>query len=259
MSLSSYVALTIPAGTEKTIAATGNFVSCLEASHGEFKLATDHGAPSLFAQGLTFYPAAPFGFVRVVNTSSLVPLEVTILVGFGRLDDRRQVSTTPGGLYPITLAEVRERAYRSQHFFQGGGVPAGEDGYLQLWNPAASGVIAVISEVLVHCDVGGKMPGFAYGTALSTLWKETASVYLGDPIATGSIELRQQASGAGAVSPSSADQHVFSIRVNSNVTERIRFRQPLLLPPGVGLVVGSPSTGPLELSLMCDVLELPAT
>lgn len=254
--LSSYQALTVPAGTERTIAASGEFVTCLEASHGEFRVAVDQGSSGLFAQGLTWYPGRPFAFLRVINTSSLSPLTITVLVGFGRLEDRRLVTTTPGGLYPVTLDDVRERAFRSQHFFQGGGVPAGQVGYLQLWNPVGSGVVAAISEVLVHSDVGGKLAGFAYGTALATLWKNTCSVYLEDPIATGSIELRQE-DFAAPLAPGAA-QHVFSVRVNSNVTERVVFRQPLLLPEGVGLTVSGPAVGPCEISLMSDILELAA-
>lgn len=257
MSLTGFRDFTVPAGDERALNVAGDFITCLRASHAEFELGVDHESTGLYAQGLTYYPDRRFGLVRVRNLDSLVPLELDLLIGDGRIDDRRGIGADPEGVEPTTITEVAGVAFRTHHFFQGGGVPAGELGYLQLWNPAGSGVIAAIRQVYMHTNVAGRFAGFAHGTALTTLWKSNASCLLGDPIATGAVQLRQESS-VGGVSPSGTDQTIFSVSLLANTTEHMEFKTPLLIPAGVGLVIGHNLAGPLEMSFGADVLEIPA-
>lgn len=243
--------LVIPAGEERYIDAVGDFVFGYQADHEAFDLAVDSGGYTLFAQALTYYPDQRFAVVRVRNRSTLAALTVTLLIGLGRIEDHRQVSSTPGGFIPETVEGLRAIGFRAQRGFT---AAAGDRIHVQLWNPPGSGVLGVVKRIYVHGDVGGQIAVFEHASALATDHQNSRSVYFGDPV--GSLSWRSQNQPA-KINPASG-VYLISLRVLPGGFLDLGFDVPLFIPEGWGLVFRTEEVGPLEFSVGGALLELPA-
>ena len=113
---------------------------------------------------------------------------------------------------------------------RGSGPVAGERPHVQLLNPAGSGKRGVLTKIHLSSDVAEPISLRRYNTALTGA---------GTPInknglaGTGALQLRDQ------TNPILLGSFIFNIRTQALVQQPLTFGEwPLILPPGVGLVIG---------------------
>lgn len=238
--------LTLAAGEVVHLATAGAFITILEGTLRALLVGFD-GPPALELEpGLTYRPDRPFRVLSLENPGS-VPTTVELVIGGGQLEDRRQISSAADSYEPVTLADARAKGYRTTTTLT---PTAGQYMHLQLWNPASSGVLAVIRQLVLWSDTAGRITCRFHASALATLSNEIRSVYAGD--ADGSVQLRNESSaslvGSGAA--------VLQVELVANTTVVVPLPTPLILPESQGLVVQR-ATVTASLGMSPDVLEIP--
>lgn len=233
--------LTVPAGGRDVIEFPGAYVACITSSLSAFRLSTDDGPSSEFRQGFTVRGA----FERVVvENPSAVPLTVTLAVGDGAFEDRRLISAAPDSVDPVTLEDIRGRA------FLGLADPAaavGQFSYAQVRNPAGSGKIALVKRLMITATAAAQFY-CRTGAALATMRGVTTPAYLGG--ASGVVEMRQETTAADLGTGT-----FFIGSVQTSDLLDIAPKTPWVIPAGAGLIVFPAATN-VGVVLNAEILEI---
>ena len=92
------ITITLAPGTSQDINVTGEFVSCVKSTEGDFLLSVDSGKPSYFAEGMTFRcpPGESFRQLNVTNNDPIANGQFFLAYGYGEVIDLRSAPRAPG-------------------------------------------------------------------------------------------------------------------------------------------------------------------
>lgn len=175
------------------------------------------GLNALFKQIKLSWVAQPGKKVRIMYSTGdrVVPTNSTTVNGY--------VNTVDGGL-SRTLAGI---------VFLGNSnlaAVAGQYSHVQLWNPATSQVSLYVEALSLSSAVAGAIGVGKNVTALPTAGQISMNKYLGGAVAAGLLKITNNA----------VQQYVpgfgLSYTLAAGIAQVINFREPIVVPPGNGLV-----------------------
>lgn len=177
-------------------------------------------------QGMTFQRR--FGRVDVYNEDAVLTIAGELIVGEGQFEDGRvqgEVSVIDGG----RLRSLGASAYTG-YLSNSGGV--GTYGYVQLFNPAGSGVNAYVQSICAWStdQAGGLLRIASYDTQL-TDYVGVPNKRMGGAASAVRMCYGSDAAGLGTTLQYFSFERVYEER-------RRDYREPLLLVPGKGILVG---------------------
>jgi len=175
-------------------------------------------------------PREGFSWLRLTSATAQT---VTFYVGRGRVGKFRisgEVSVISGEL-TRTLGGV------AFAFAAGTGPVAGQYSHVQLWNPVGSGKRIVVSSIVGHGNPANNMQVRTHSVALATL--------VGNPIS-------KLAGGAGSVMEVRTENNAAALGgtllgffVNGSNSFQLPLVEPIVLPPGRGVIVAGTTVNAL--------------
>jgi len=228
----------VPVGGAHPIRYPGNYVRYRAATASQdfpeilVKADTGDQVRLLPGQGMTF--GRRFGNLDVYNEDAVATITGELVVGEGAFEDNRvqgQVSVIDGGRVR-TLGGNAFIVYGSNS----GGV--GKYGYVQLKNPAGSGLNCFVQNVgMASVDqAGGLLRLAAYDTSLTPFGSSPPSKKIGATASTMEFNYGEDASGFGTTILYMPFERVSEFKLQD-------FREPLMLEPGKGILAGVLATG----------------
>lgn len=229
------------AATSQPIKISGNTVFIdQKASSGFCQLVFEDQYPTRPC-AITVFPGfvarVPFTQITVLNEAQAAGTVMRVVYG----TDIDFVPTTSAGVVIVNTVPVltidsrKTRTIAGQAFMGVGGAgPTGAQySHVQLFNPAASTIRAIVEQILVTSDVAGAIELYRWDTVLTSLISQAPNKYMGAP-APSICELRSQLAGALlGTGPAFCVE-----RVQANITApAILFSEPIVLTPGHGLLV----------------------
>lgn len=217
------------AGETKTFHINGGYLEILEAQYPvDVMLMDKAGAQLSIMRGseASFFSRPQEGF-NTIQIMSPQAQTVRVFVGSGDAGTRRTagvVSVVDGGK-ARTLAGV---AFMGNVSFAG---VASQYSHVQLWNPAVSGRNLVVGQIQCNGVVAQGVSLRAHNAALAALFSVPPSKRIG---AAASVAEFRTASASGYI-PAGADVVAFSIQASATV--QYKPTEPIVIPPGQGLVL----------------------
>ncbi|WP_427306605.1 hypothetical protein [Cupriavidus sp. H39] len=243
--------LNIPAGGAQAIDVAGDRVQFLSATD---PFAQIEIRPN-FAQGnISLRPGQGFRFSEqvtrwVVFNRSTVALSGYLLIGSGDFFDQR-ISGDVNVLDNSKSRTLSGDAFLAYIYL----LPAaGESAHTQVWNPAGSGVRAVIRQFSASSAVAGAITLASHTSPLSTLSPQgnPKSRYLTVGRAT-KLESRVQSSAALIA----ATNNIYATQIAAGGKASEVFTSPLILDPGVGMIVRLEGAAGAAVTVNAEVEEV---
>lgn len=238
---------TIPAGEPSIFDVAGGSLACIEANLPDFQIRFDNDPEATFRVGFEYTPPEAFKRFQVRNTRA-VPLTVTFTVAEGQFRDRRQVSSAPQSFLPVTLDDVATTGYRAFATRNNGVSLPG----VAFVNPAGSGITAIVRQATISTTVAG-LVSVGYDPwsnfELEAVARNSQSVVAADPATAGGLNVYEL---DDLFPGTEAGQY----QLLANTSFLIPFPAPLVLNPGIGLVVGGVNASRVRATI--DHIEVPA-
>lgn len=218
----------VPASGEVEIPLGGTYVGCLESTQEDFQIRLDDGPLNHFSRGLQVQTAGGriFRTVTVKNLSASAALTVTIAIGSGDIRDSR-LSFVGGETVPV----LETRPGTAFYGYQGLAAVAATYNYVQLLNPAASGVSVEIDRIWCGCQTQALDFWLRrYDTALANTDGYEWPKEEGGATAAAELRYEKSASSWGSVRGSIVSRAAMATEIWIPV-------EPLILGEGEGLVL----------------------
>ncbi|WP_322005229.1 hypothetical protein [Paraburkholderia tropica] len=165
----------------------------------------------------------------LVNALGQADISGTVIVGDGRVDD----NTLQGVVQVVDGGKARTLAGSAfMGAVQSTGA-AGHTGDCQLWNPAGSGIRAVVEQIMLQSGTTGACGIGTTLAAYATVNGGAAAKKIGG--GTSVCQLNNQTNGAVG-----ASQQFTVVGVTAGQTTVIKLNEPIVIPPGFGLSMWSP-------------------
>lgn len=238
---------TIGAGEPSIFDMEGGSLACIAADLPDFQIRFDGDAEATFRVGFEYTP--PNGFKRFeVRNTRAVPLTVTFTVAEGQFRDRRQISSAPQSFLPVTLDDVATTGYRAFATRNNAVTLPG----VAFVNPPTSGITAIVRQATISTTVAGLV---SLGYDLWSIFefelvdRNSQSVVASDPITVGGLNVYEMDDLFPGVE---AGQY----QLLANTSFLIPFPAPLVINPGIGLVIGGVNASRVRATI--DHIEVPA-
>lgn len=220
--------LNLAVGFAQPVNQVGNYVYYKAGSAGgadpSIKVKTDLGDEYILMPGQGFrLDNRTFTNLQITNAGAVATIIGSLLIADGGFFDNRvtgSVEVIDGGKNR-TLAQV---AFIGQYSLAPG---AGLRAVVTLWNPAASGKNLIVNQVSCNCAAADSMSVASTQTQQTIIANGTAKK-LGAPGAAGQIQ-------GAAVAAATTIATLGSLQ-NGQI---YRFTEPVIVPPGWGIVVSS--------------------
>lgn len=183
-----------------------------------------------------------FDAVEVENGSQAQA--VTVQIAGGGVGSDRVI----GEVSVIDGSRADTEAGKAFCFYSSGQGAVGERPHVQILNPAGSGKVVTIKEVVVSADVAGNISMFEYSTPLPTLVQKSKSKKAGNP--DGSTECRSHKTGT-FIGP----QNHGTTFVAASGDSKFSFGEPLVLSEGRGFGFSLSTLGTSILTVSAQGME----
>ncbi len=164
----------------------------------------------------------------IANAIGQAQITGTIVIGNGRIDD----NTLQGVVQVVDGGKSRTLAGLS---FMGAGLAsavAAQESTVELWNPAASGKRVVVESVAVQSTTGATQ----IGIGIASVSQGALAAYGGSKLAGGANSQAQIYQGNTATTATLVEPQFGVIGVAASATYEKKFNEPVVLPPGYGLI-----------------------
>lgn len=167
-----------------------------------------------------------FDRIDIVNGANAQTVKVIIGRGEGGVDRiMGEVSVIDGG-------KARTIAGSAYSGYAGCAAAAANYPHVQLWNPVGSGKNVFLESFLVSCSSAALVTAGTYGVALANVITPASSKKYGGPA---SVAVQQYQNNAAMISGNLLMGQ--QLQASQNLT--INFREPVVLVPGSGMVIGA--------------------
>jgi hypothetical protein len=224
---------TVAAQSRLTIAADRTGLAVLESNLASFTLQFDDGAEHVARQGFEFRPDGGYRKVTIINDNA-VALTATLMLFNGSFIDRRLLSNRPQGLSPATVQDIADQAFIASATVD----PAsGEYGWMQLWNPANSGRLAIVHKLILSTDTAMNIRVGLHGSQVTAQGPFAArSKYGGKSDSALEVYKDEAVIDLADTVP---DRNLFSLQIGASSPQPIDYTYaPLVIPPGWSCVIG---------------------
>lgn len=249
MALKTY-SVTVRPGASEYLDVTAEAVACIQANLPVFRMTFDNGQETEFAQGFEFRPDGGFRTLQIINPAP-VPLTVQLAVWTGAFVDRRFIDTAPDGIDPITLTDIRNKAYRLEI---GRTAPTTEYAVVQVYNPPDSGRLVVVRQLILTTSQTGGVYVRRWDVPEGNIHSHLPQpAYFGGPPAV--VEMRQMRTETLPDGMTQAPT-LFVLTLAAGIPFTVDLPTPLIMPAGTGFVIHTGQVG-TNLTMMAGTIELP--
>jgi hypothetical protein len=223
---------TIPVGGGFNLSATGRFFRYDRGSAGgadESITVTpaNGGGAMVLRPGMSVTLADDNTVWYLGNVAGGGTITGRLVVGGGSVQDSR----VSGEVSVIDGAVGRVRAGQAFGANAVADASAGLVSAVQLWNPAGSGRLLVMDQVIAGSNVAGRIVFQTGNVAMSTL----ISIVSGNKLAAGASSVAERRLEVSAIPPAFAT--VGNFLVQAGASEVIKMESPVVMPPGTGFGV----------------------
>lgn len=228
--------LNLAVGAAQPVYQVGNYVYYKSGSAGgadpSIKVKTDLGDEYILQPGQGFrLDNRVFGNLQITNAGGVNTIIGQVLIADGGFFDNRvtgSVEVIDGGKNRTLAASV--------FYGYGYSVPvANQYGYVQLYNPAASGKRVVLGQITYAANQAASVIGHLtiYSSGLASFWGNAKNKNIGAPDSSAQIRTQQS---AGVLSTA----YMADLYMPGALNQTLKFNEPIILTPGTGVMIDSP-------------------